>query len=82
MKKVSRDRREVIREEMLRREKILAALREGPRTVPEVAAALGFPAGEVMFWMMGMRKYGHLEETGEPTEEGYYRYQASVKGES
>ncbi|MGQ9825562.1 MAG: MarR family transcriptional regulator [Desulfotomaculales bacterium] len=82
MKKVSRDRREVIREEMLRREKILAALREGPRTVPEVAAALGFPASEVMFWMMGMRKYGYLEETGEPTEEGYYRYQASAKGES
>jgi len=82
MLKEGRDRREVIREEMLMKEKILAVLKEGPRTAPEAAAALGAPPAEVMFWLMGMRKYNLLEETGEPTEEGYYRYQARAKGES
>lgn len=74
-----RDIREVIREEMLMRDKIAGILKSGPRTVPEIAQALGCPSCEVMYWVMGMRKYGYVSETGEVTDEGYHRYQAVVR---
>jgi len=73
-----RDVREVIREEMLMRDKILAVLGEGSKTVPEIALDLGHPSHEVIFWVMGMRKYGHLAED-ELTDEGYYKYRAAAR---
>ena len=54
----------------------LAALRQTLQTVPEIAQALHRPAHEVMFWVMGLRKYGFVAEIKEATDEGYYRYQA------
>jgi len=73
---MSRDPREIIREEPLMRGPILAALADGPHTVPEIAAAIGSPQDEVMFWVMGMRKYGRLAELPGATPEGYFRFQA------
>lgn len=64
-----RDLREVIREEMFMRDRILKILQDGPKTVPEIAGALGCPSHEVMYWVMGMRKYGHVAETEE--EDGF-----------
>lgn len=75
-----RDLREVIREEMLMRDKIVDILKNGPRTVPEIAQVLGYPSNEVMFWVMGMRKYGFVAEIGEVTDEGYHKYKL-VAGE-
>lgn len=72
----TRDVREIIRDEPLIRSRIVDALAEGPLTVPELAAALGFPEREVMFWVMGLRKYGHVAEVAAPAEDGYFRYQA------
>ncbi len=77
-----RDIREIIRDEMVMRSKILKILKDGPKTVPEVAKALGEPTEEVMFWMMGMRKYGYIEETQDITDEGFYRYEITEKGRS
>jgi len=74
-----RDIREVIREEMLMRDKIVDILRNGPLTVPEIAEALGYPSCEVMYWVMGMRKYGFVSEIGDVTDEGYFRYRAVEK---
>ncbi|MGC8635089.1 MAG: MarR family transcriptional regulator [Candidatus Limnocylindrales bacterium] len=73
---MNRDVREVIREEPLMRDRLLALLRDGPLTVPELAAAGGLPAEEVMVWMMGLRKYGYVVEEKEATGDGYYRYAA------
>jgi predicted Rossmann fold nucleotide-binding protein DprA/Smf involved in DNA uptake len=70
-----RDIREVVRDEQVMRRRILAALAGGPLTVPEIAAAVERPTHEVMFWVMGLRKYGWLAEIKEVTDEGYYRYQ-------
>jgi len=28
----------------------------------------------VLFWVMGMRRYGHLVEVEDATDEGYFRY--------
>ncbi len=69
-----RDKREIIRDEMAMRARILEILKEGPKTVPEVAERLSRPTAEVMFWMMAMRKYSLIEETEEMTDEGYYKY--------
>jgi hypothetical protein len=75
----SREVREVVRDEHLMRRRILEALEGGPLTVPDIAAAVGRPAHEVVFWVMGMRKYGHVAEIKEPTEEGFYLYEAVKK---
>ena len=79
MSTASREVREVVREEMVMRGRILEALKDGPRTVPEIAEAVGCPSHEVVFWVMGMRRYGHVQEVKGATDEGYFRYEAIVK---
>jgi hypothetical protein len=76
MSPANRDVREIIRDEHLMRGRILKILAAGPQTVPQIAAALDYPTHEVMFWVMGMRKYGYVAEVKEVTDEGYYQYQA------
>jgi len=71
----NRDVREVIREEPVMRARILDALRAGPLTVPEIAAAIGAPAHETVFWVMGMRRYGWVAEIKGNTIDGYFQYQ-------
>ena len=77
---MSRDVREIIREEPLMRGRILAALADEPHTVPEIAEAIGSPEDEVMFWVMGMRKYGRVAELPDVTADGYYRFRAIRSG--
>jgi len=74
-----RDPREVIREEPLMHRPILEALGDEALTVPEVARRIGRPSHEVVYWLMGMRRYGYVVEVGDADEDGYYRY--AVKGE-
>ena len=61
------------------RGRILEALEDGPRTVAEIASAIGHPTHEVLFWVMGMRRYGWLREVKGPAEDGYFRYQAEER---
>ncbi len=75
-----RDIREIIREEMIMHGRIVDVLRGGSKTVPEVVKELNCPTDEVMFWMMGMRKYGYIHETEEITDEGFYKYSLTEKG--
>jgi hypothetical protein len=75
----NRDVREIVREETFMRARILEVLAEGPRTVPEIAAAIGRPTHEAMFWVMGMRRYGQVRDVKEAAVDGYFRYQAVVK---
>jgi len=76
MSAVNREVREIVRDEHIMRRPILKALEEGPLTVPEIAAAIGRPSHEVVFWVMGMRKYGYLAETRETSDDGFYLYAA------
>jgi hypothetical protein len=82
MRTPMRDAREIIREEMLMRDMIISALKEGPKTVPEIAEKIDHPVNEVMFWVMGTRKYGYIEEIPEATDEGYFKYQLVEKDEN
>jgi hypothetical protein len=75
----NRSVREIVRDEQVMRRRILAALAAGPLTVPEIAAAVERPSHEVMFWVMGLRKYGWLAEIKEATDEGYFRYQVAER---
>ncbi len=54
------------------RKEIRQALQGGPRTVPEIAAAVGLPASQVLWQIAAMKKYGLVVETG--LDENYYRY--------
>lgn len=74
MSRTLREPREVIREEPLMQRPILEALADGPLTIPEIAERLGHPTEEVVYWVMGMRRYGHLIELEEPTDDGYFPY--------
>jgi predicted Rossmann fold nucleotide-binding protein DprA/Smf involved in DNA uptake len=74
MTTTNRDVREVIREEPVMRSRILDALREGPLTVPQIAEAIHAPSHEVVFWVMGMRRYGWLAEVKGSDADGYFQY--------
>jgi predicted Rossmann fold nucleotide-binding protein DprA/Smf involved in DNA uptake len=74
MSTINRDVREVVREEPVMRAAILAALHDGPLTVPEIARAIGAPTHEVVLWVMGMRRYGWVAEIKGATVDGYFQY--------
>ncbi len=73
---VDRAVREIIRDEHLMRRPILEALADGPLTIPQIAEAIGHPTHEVVYWVMGMRKYGYVAEVKEADDEGFYPFQA------
>ena len=75
MNTTSREVREVVREEMAMHGRVLEALREEPRTIPEIAATIGCPTHEVVFWVMGMRRYGWLIEVKATPVDGYFQYE-------
>lgn len=65
---------EVLRDEMVMRDRIAAVLRDGPKTIPEIGGALSAPTHEVTFWVMAMRRYGALEEAPKAKADDYFRY--------
>lgn len=71
---VPRPLAEVLRDEMIMRDRIAAVLRDGPKTIPELAELLGAPTREVTQWVMAMRRYGSLEEMPKPKMDDYFRY--------
>jgi len=79
MSAMTREIREIIREEPVMRGRILALLEDGPRTVPEIAAAIDCPSHEVVFWIMGMRRYGWVHELKDSEVEGYFRYEMTER---
>jgi predicted Rossmann fold nucleotide-binding protein DprA/Smf involved in DNA uptake len=75
MATLNRDVREVVREEPVMRARILAALSDGPLTVPQIATAVGAPTHEVLLWVMGMRRFGWLSEIKGSGADGYFQYE-------
>ena len=52
---------------------ILNALKEGDKTIPQLAEALNMPKDEVLFQLMSLLKYGFVE-TGEIDDMDEYFY--------
>ncbi|NQU06546.1 MAG: MarR family transcriptional regulator [Calditrichaeota bacterium] len=66
---------EIIRDEMIMQDKIMSILQDEPKTIPEIAEALGYPSHEVVYWVMAMWRYGKVEETTvKPDADGYFKY--------
>jgi len=51
---------------------IKARLEGAELTVPEIAAATGLPASQVLWYVASLKKYGEILEG--PKDGGYYRY--------
>jgi len=76
-----RDIHEILRDEMVQHDRILVLLGEEPRSVMQIATRLNASAQDVMRWMMAMRRYEHIEETGKNGEDGGALYAPREKGE-
>lgn len=72
--KVSEELTELVKTQAKMKKMVLDALKDEPKTVPEVAKALNSATYEAMYWVMALRKYGLIEETDEVTDDGYYKY--------
>jgi predicted transcriptional regulator len=66
---------DIAQDEMIMRDRIAAILAEGPKTIPELAEALGYTTREVTVWLFGMRRYGLVEEIGRADVDGYFQYE-------
>jgi hypothetical protein len=69
---VPKELMELSREQARIHRKIREALKSGPLTVPELYAATGLAADEILWYLMAWKKYGRILE-GEPCED-YYQY--------
>lgn len=65
---------EVLRDEWFMKDRIAAALADGPKTIPEIATLLSSPAREVTQWVMAMRRFGKLQELPKPKADDYFQY--------
>ena len=54
------------------RQRIVAALQEESKTIPELARGVELPADEVFWYVMGMKKYGKVGEAEQV--DGYFKY--------
>ena len=70
----------LLKEQQAIRRQICQVLRDGPKIVPEVAAATGLPAHQVLWHITAMKKYDLVEETGICGE--YYLYQLSPEAKA
>jgi predicted transcriptional regulator len=62
------------------RRQICQQLRSGPKIVPEVAAATGLPAHDVLWHITAMKKYDLVVEVGQCGE--YYQYAMAKEAKS
>jgi hypothetical protein len=69
-----RDIREIVHDEMIMKDRIAKILKDGPRTIPELAETMGYPSHEVTIWLFAMRRYGEIEVVGKPDVDGYFKY--------
>jgi hypothetical protein len=81
MPETRRNNLEVMRDEMIVRDKIRELLSAGPQTIPDLAGALDAPTSEVLVWLMAMRRYGVVEEVGRADANGYFKYSLAKEGE-
>ncbi len=60
------------RRQSVTRKRITEALQTEPRTVPELAREIDQPSHEVLWYVMGMKKYGKVVEAEQV--DGYFKY--------
>ena len=78
--RLPRNRAEMLRDEMVMRDRIATLLGDGARTIPDLARSLDCPSPEMVCWVMAMRRYGMIEERGKADADGYFSYGLTDKG--
>jgi predicted transcriptional regulator len=66
----------LFRDQRQMQQSISKFINENPKTIPEIAAEIGKPAHEVLWFVAAMRKYGLVVEAG---MEGDYPLYQTVK---
>lgn len=66
---------DLIKDQNTIRKAIRQAMKDGPKTVPELARATDLPAPKVLWHVTAMKKHGHVVEAG--MNDDYYQYQLS-----
>ena len=69
--------RKMIKAQNKRISAIKAQLKDEPRTVPEIAAALGMETADVLITVSALRKYGQVLEDAKDGD--YFRYRMAEK---
>lgn len=62
---ISDEKRQAQKHLLTARKSILKLLEAQPATIPQIAEALQIPAGEALWHVTAMRKYGKVAEAGE-----------------
>ena len=60
------------------RKAVREALRFGPKTIPELTHQLNLPGEKVTWYVMALKRYGEIVETGRVDE--YFRYALKESG--
>lgn len=71
--KVNETLAEISKEQAITRTKIIKALSDKPKTIPEISEEIGMPVEKVTWNVMTLYRYGVIEPV-EKTDDGYYRY--------
>ena len=61
---------------------ILNALKEGDKTIPQLAETLKMPADEVVFQLMSLLKYGFVETGDMDDMDKYFYYKLKQNGKN
>lgn len=70
----------LLKEQKAVRRQICQPMRDGPKTIPELAEHTGIPAHEILWHITAMKKYDLIVETGMCGE--YYLYQRAEEAKS
>jgi hypothetical protein len=73
-RKIQRDIREIVHDEMIMKDRIAKLLKDSPQTIPALAEAMAYPSYEVAIWLFAMRRYGEVEVVSKPDVDGYFKY--------
>ena len=65
----------LLKKQQATRKQIKNAMKEGPKTIPEIATATALPADEVLWYVTALKKYGLAKEVGMSGE--YFQYELS-----
>ncbi len=64
----------LVKEQNALRKQLRKVLKEGAKSIPELAAATGLPSDQVLWHVTAMKKYDLIVETGMDDSGEYYLY--------
>jgi len=69
--------KEVQKEQKQKISAIQTALKDGPKTVPEISQVTGIPTPEVLWWVASLKKYGVVME--DEQRGSYFAYKMALE---